>query len=89
MCIIHYVLKGFQTYFIHPEGSSVNFDLIKDVSPQLPLTVAVNEKLYFEVFTKTKTFIYKIMLLIAAFKHHMCLWPTACNKIFELSFSTL
>ena len=62
MCIVHYMLKGFQTYFIHPEGSSVNFDLIKDISPHLPFTVAVNEKLYFEVFTKTKTFIRKIML---------------------------
>ena len=64
MCIVHYVLKGFQTYFIHPEGGWVNFDLFEDISPHLPLTVklysltvAVNEKLYFEVFTKTKAFI--------------------------------
>ena len=52
MCIVHYVLKGFQTCFIHPEGNSVNFDIFEDISPHLPFIVAVNEELYFEVFTK-------------------------------------
>ena len=48
MCIVRYVLKGFQKCFVHPEGSSLNYDLFEDISPHLPFTVAVIEELYFQ-----------------------------------------